>query len=159
MDTEPGINASANERLTGSDSQHAHRRSVRGSSIGWSRLSLAHENLFQIFRHLHPVDLLSLSRTTRCLRGVLLAKHARSVWRDSLTSVRVLPACPSDLSEPRYASLAFDDVCDVRAHDRSSHFPQCANPTVSSAQHLASRRPFGCVESNAANDVLTMSEF
>ncbi|KAF8907254.1 hypothetical protein CPB84DRAFT_1768713 [Gymnopilus junonius] len=69
--------------------------------------------LLQIFSHLHPMDVLSLSRTTKALRSILLARHARRVWRSNLASVRALPACPPDLTEPEYASLAFDNWCQV----------------------------------------------
>jgi len=67
--------------------------------------------LYEIFSHLHPIDVLSLSRTTKALRSILLARHARGVWSASLASVRALPACPPDLTEPQYASLAFDNWC------------------------------------------------
>lgn len=60
------------------------------------------------------MDVLSLSRTTRDLRKILLQRHARGVWRSSLVGIRGLPACPPDLNEIQYASLAFDNFCTVR---------------------------------------------
>lgn len=67
----------------------------------------------QIFGYLHPMDVLNLSRTTKPLRSILLGRHAGGVWRSALGSVRALPSCPSDMTEPEYASLAFDDWCQV----------------------------------------------
>ncbi|KAH9481744.1 hypothetical protein JR316_0006271, partial [Psilocybe cubensis] len=69
--------------------------------------------LYEIFGYLHPMDVLNLSRTTKSLRSVLLARHARGVWRSALGSVRALPSCPPDMTEPEYASLAFDDWCQL----------------------------------------------
>ncbi|KAF8183383.1 hypothetical protein BJ912DRAFT_549311 [Pholiota molesta] len=45
------------------------------------------------------------------MRDILHEKHARGVWRSSLASVRALPTCPPDMTEPQYARLAFDDYC------------------------------------------------
>ncbi|KAF7970227.1 hypothetical protein HWV62_24764 [Athelia sp. TMB] len=59
--------------------------------------------LYEIFGHLHPYDLLRVARTTKALRAILLRRSA------------------SDLTEPQYASLAFDSFC---------HF--CAAPSIHS---------------------------
>ena len=69
--------------------------------------------LLQIFGHLHPKDVLNISRSTKSLRSLLTERHARGVWRASLASVRALPACPCDMTEIQYASLAFDEWCTV----------------------------------------------
>ncbi|KAI1784150.1 hypothetical protein LXA43DRAFT_1101711 [Ganoderma leucocontextum] len=58
------------------------------------------------------LDLLHLSRVSTDFRAVLLAKQNKSVWvvaRNSLDPP--MPSCPDDLSEPKYASLAFDQFC------------------------------------------------
>ncbi|KJA16862.1 hypothetical protein HYPSUDRAFT_1105175 [Hypholoma sublateritium FD-334 SS-4] len=73
--------------------------------------SLPIDALYEIFGHLHPKDVLNLSRSTKGLRTLLTDGHARGVWRTSLASVRALPACPSDMTEIQYANLAFDDRC------------------------------------------------
>ncbi|KDR78817.1 hypothetical protein GALMADRAFT_224061 [Galerina marginata CBS 339.88] len=57
------------------------------------------------------MDVLNLSRTTKPLRAILLGSHARGVWRSALGGVRALPLCPPDLTEIKYASLAFDNWC------------------------------------------------
>ena len=42
-----------------------------------------------------------------------MSRSARSVWMKSFESVDGLPACPPDLSEPDYARLVFDNLCQV----------------------------------------------
>ncbi|KAI8989719.1 hypothetical protein BD414DRAFT_459791 [Trametes punicea] len=67
--------------------------------------------LFEIFGHLHPADLLHLSRTTKALRSVLMQRSAITIWRNARQNVEDLPDCPPDLSEPAYANLLFDQHC------------------------------------------------
>ncbi|PPQ95754.1 hypothetical protein CVT26_015880 [Gymnopilus dilepis] len=85
------------------------RQGVDGSLQMMTKLPV--DVLYEVFSHLHPMDVLSLSRTTKSLRSILLARHARGVWRSSLATVRALPPCPPDLTEAQYASLAFDNWC------------------------------------------------
>ncbi|KAG2017930.1 hypothetical protein CC2G_007390 [Coprinopsis cinerea AmutBmut pab1-1] len=66
----------------------------------------------KIFMHLGPMDLLNLSRTSRCLRALLLSREkTRSIWRSALGRIEGLPSCPSDLNEPQYTRLIFDESC------------------------------------------------
>ena len=76
-------------------------------------LSPAFDTVPQIFGHLHPHDLLRLSRATKALRDILLRRSAKSVWKEALAQVEGLPACPSDVTEPQWASLAFAPYCHV----------------------------------------------
>lgn len=69
--------------------------------------------LYEIFGHLRPYDLLRLARTTKALRDILMCRSAVSVWKDSRAKIIGMPECPDDLSEPQYASLAFDPFCHV----------------------------------------------
>ncbi|KAF9468003.1 hypothetical protein BDZ94DRAFT_1133081, partial [Collybia nuda] len=69
--------------------------------------------LFEIFGHLHPLDVLHLARTSRGLRTILMSRSSLSVWVSAFSNVRGLPFCPSDMSEPQYANLAFDEHCHV----------------------------------------------
>lgn len=69
--------------------------------------------LWQIFKYMTPYDLLRLSRATKGLRQVLLQKSSRFIWEAARSNLEGLPDKPSDLSEPRYASLVFDSHCDV----------------------------------------------
>lgn len=67
----------------------------------------------QIFTYLHPQDILSLSRSTHRLRQLLMTRDAKFVWKSALSNVHGFPFCPPDLSEPQFASLAFDEECHV----------------------------------------------
>ncbi|KIM79642.1 hypothetical protein PILCRDRAFT_823182 [Piloderma croceum F 1598] len=67
--------------------------------------------LFEIFGHLRPYDILRLAQTTKALRHILMRRSAVSVWKDARSNVEGLPDCPSDLTEPQYARLAFDPFC------------------------------------------------
>jgi hypothetical protein len=61
------------------------------------------------------MDVLSLARTTKYLRSTLMSRSSISVWKTSRANISGLPDCPTDLSEPQYANLAFDTSCHVRA--------------------------------------------
>jgi hypothetical protein len=67
----------------------------------------------QIFSHLHPFDILRLSRTTKMFRRMLLSVSSRSIWATALADVPDMPPCPDDLTEPQYTRLAFENVCHV----------------------------------------------
>ena len=62
------------------------------------------------------MDLLNLVRTTKDIRGILMRRTSKSVWKQAFTNVSPpgLPDCPSDLNEPQYAELAFGKTCTVR---------------------------------------------
>ncbi|KAJ7126990.1 hypothetical protein C8R44DRAFT_780134 [Mycena epipterygia] len=67
--------------------------------------------LFEIFGHLNPLDLLHLARTTKEIRGILMARSAAFIWKEARSHVEGLPDLPRDLSEPQYANLVFDCHC------------------------------------------------
>src|SRR5882762_4065449 len=69
--------------------------------------------LIQIFGHLLPLDILHLARATTDFRRVLLHKSSISVWKSVRANVPGFPECPSSMSEPAYANLAFDQHCHV----------------------------------------------
>ncbi|KAG2147181.1 hypothetical protein BD769DRAFT_1346451 [Suillus cothurnatus] len=69
--------------------------------------------LFEIFGFLKPLDLLSLARTSKAFRNLLMRKSNAFIWRASRSLIPNLPECPPDLSEPQYACLAFDPHCHV----------------------------------------------
>ena len=60
------------------------------------------------------MDLLNLARTGKHLRNTLMRRSGISVWKAVRATVKGLPECPSDLSEPQYANLMFDMFCHVR---------------------------------------------
>ncbi|KAK0233981.1 hypothetical protein IW262DRAFT_126179 [Armillaria fumosa] len=67
--------------------------------------------LFEIFSNLEPLDLLRLTRTTKDLRALLLRRSSSFVWKRARENVDGLPSLPEDLSEPKFAHLAFDKHC------------------------------------------------
>lgn len=67
--------------------------------------------MVQILGHCHPKDLISLSRTNRQFRNILLANSA--VWRRARERLDG-PDCPSYTSEREWAILLFVKVCEVR---------------------------------------------
>ncbi|KAF4613850.1 hypothetical protein D9613_007962 [Agrocybe pediades] len=71
--------------------------------------------IYEIFSHLHPMDLLTLSYTSRSLRNILLAPHARTaVWAVALNgSLYTPPPCPPDMHERQYTKLVFENWCQV----------------------------------------------
>ncbi|KAH7924491.1 hypothetical protein BV22DRAFT_1035091 [Leucogyrophana mollusca] len=85
--------------------------------------------LFEIFGHLRPIDLLHLARTTKEFRRVLLHRSAMSVWRSARENVPGLPDCPSFMSEPHFANLAFD-----------THCHECLSPHIRSVDWRIGRR-------------------
>ncbi|PIL30562.1 hypothetical protein GSI_07262 [Ganoderma sinense ZZ0214-1] len=88
-----------------------HRKTVEKTG---PFMSLPVDVFLEIATYCHPLDLLRLSRVSKKLRPVVFAKRNRSVWicaRNSLDPP--MPACPEDLSEPKYAFLVFDPVCMV----------------------------------------------
>ncbi|KAG8922686.1 hypothetical protein FRC02_011686 [Tulasnella sp. 418] len=62
--------------------------------------------------HLHPLDLLHLAWAAKPLRGILMSKDAKAIWRTARENqVPDLPDCPDCLTEPQYAALVFTTVC------------------------------------------------
>ncbi|KAJ3984916.1 hypothetical protein F5890DRAFT_1513663 [Lentinula detonsa] len=73
--------------------------------------SLNLDILLEIFSHLFPIDLLHLARTTKALRNLLMRRNTSTVWKYAFTQIQGLPECPSDVSFPAWAHLAFEPVC------------------------------------------------
>ncbi|TRM55853.1 hypothetical protein BD626DRAFT_521802 [Schizophyllum amplum] len=67
--------------------------------------------MYEIFSHLQPAQLLSVSRTNKTLRDALMRKSARWIWRASFRNDEDIPPVPADLNEPQYARLLFDKSC------------------------------------------------
>ncbi|KAF9559585.1 hypothetical protein CPC08DRAFT_708759 [Agrocybe pediades] len=76
-------------------------------------LEMPMDILVEIFGHLDPLALIHLTWTTKGFRILLLSKNAdsRAIWKASIANVPGLPPCPGDLSEPKYAYLAFVNIC------------------------------------------------
>ncbi|KIK59089.1 hypothetical protein GYMLUDRAFT_44820 [Collybiopsis luxurians FD-317 M1] len=72
--------------------------------------------ILEIFCYLDPGDLLRLARTTKDLRGILMSKSSKNIWRTARKSVEGLPSLPDDLNEPQYAHLLYESYCHVCGH-------------------------------------------
>ncbi|KAG9042236.1 hypothetical protein FS837_011110 [Tulasnella sp. UAMH 9824] len=70
--------------------------------------------IYEIFGHLHPLDLLQVARTSRLLRSHLMSKRSISVWKTAREAVLPsVPDCPKDQSEPQWAMLLFTHDCTI----------------------------------------------
>ncbi|KAI9570860.1 hypothetical protein HD554DRAFT_2312480 [Boletus coccyginus] len=68
--------------------------------------------LFLLAAYVHPLDLLSLARTCKSLRELLMDKASAFVWKTARRGqVQGLPDCPADMTEPEYANLVFYSRC------------------------------------------------
>ncbi|KAF8997044.1 hypothetical protein BDQ17DRAFT_1363624, partial [Cyathus striatus] len=45
--------------------------------------------------------------------GIILSRSSRGSWVQALKNINGLPDCPDDMSEPTYASLLFENICDI----------------------------------------------
>jgi hypothetical protein len=80
----------------------------------WSRRYIpdADAALLQITAHLDPLDILHLSRISKHFRSTFGSKNSRHIWIAARRNV-AMPGCPLDLTEPQYASLMFEQTCQV----------------------------------------------
>ncbi|KIY63687.1 hypothetical protein CYLTODRAFT_339652, partial [Cylindrobasidium torrendii FP15055 ss-10] len=70
----------------------------------------------QILGNVEPIDLIHISRTTKTLRKVLLAKSARFIWLESFANIEFYRRKFTSLdhiSEPRLAAVLFETRCNV----------------------------------------------
>ncbi|KAG8872588.1 hypothetical protein FRB97_007497 [Tulasnella sp. 331] len=58
----------------------------------------------EVCSHLRPLDLLHLARANKRLRQLLTSQDSSPLWRRARSSIKDLPDCPSDLSEPKMCS-------------------------------------------------------
>ncbi|KAF8607777.1 hypothetical protein BDV93DRAFT_603554 [Ceratobasidium sp. AG-I] len=67
----------------------------------------------EIMSHLEPIDLISIARTTRRFRTLLMQRSAKHIWHAAERNIPGLPHCPEHLSEPAYAALVFVKHCSM----------------------------------------------
>ncbi|KAG8908297.1 hypothetical protein FRB99_007831 [Tulasnella sp. 403] len=67
----------------------------------------------EVCGYLKPIDLLHLARSSKRLREILMSKESKPLWCRSRSLLNALPDCPEDLSEPAYASLMFENGCQM----------------------------------------------
>lgn len=97
----------------------SHKPRARGRLAALPQMPL--DILFEIFRSMHPRDLLHVSRTTKVLRAVLMNKSSIWIWKDSYAAASDLPPIAEGMTVPQFVSLAYDRIC---------HF--CSTPGVTS---------------------------
>ncbi|KAI0310926.1 hypothetical protein OF83DRAFT_1295639 [Amylostereum chailletii] len=94
-------------KRTKSSEDHAIKKPRRRQGC-LSRLpSMPLDMLFEIFRCLHPSDLLQLARVSKPFRQILMSEKRASLWRDSYVFTDGAPLCPEGMSEPAWAHLLF----------------------------------------------------
>ena len=72
--------------------------------------------IFQIFSYLHPIDLYHLGLTNKATRNIIMANHGVSLWTTVFRNDPTFPACPPDLTEPRWTALLFGpNICGVNS--------------------------------------------
>ncbi|KAH8115066.1 hypothetical protein DFH11DRAFT_143810 [Phellopilus nigrolimitatus] len=86
---------------------HNCRRKLRRLAM---MMSMPIDVFCEIALYLGPHDLLSMARTSKALRNLLMTKDSKPIWRAAEDSVG-LPECPLDLSSPQYASFIYDTYC------------------------------------------------
>ncbi|KAF7374998.1 hypothetical protein MSAN_00385900 [Mycena sanguinolenta] len=102
----------------------------------------------EIFGHLNPLDLLSLARTTKEIRGILMSRSSAFIWKESRSHVEGLPDLPRDLCEPQYANLCF-----------STHCHQClATPVLTIIWSARLRLCKKCIEAHFGNSDRILDE-
>ncbi|KAH9920182.1 hypothetical protein B0H21DRAFT_767726 [Amylocystis lapponica] len=92
-----------NARATGSTKQQAGRPA--------NMPDMPMDVLLEIFGYLHPRDLLNLARTNKGFRRYLMSRSSAFLWKAARKCIDGFPDCPSYLSEPAYANLAFFSHC------------------------------------------------
>ncbi|KAJ7616578.1 hypothetical protein FB45DRAFT_1034899 [Roridomyces roridus] len=73
--------------------------------------------ILEVLSHLHPLDLLSVSSTSRTFRDLLLSPTGDTIWRNSFsddgTDRLVPPPPPKSMSPGRWAALIYGhNICD-----------------------------------------------
>ncbi|KJA22478.1 hypothetical protein HYPSUDRAFT_139140 [Hypholoma sublateritium FD-334 SS-4] len=119
--------------LEDKDATRPVKKAKRKRGILRQLMEMPIDILFEIFGHLKPLDLVHMARTTKELRALLMSRSSISVWRTARSSIPGLPDCPNDLSEPRYATLAFGKSCSVGLISISNSVGMCIYISLSSS--------------------------
>ncbi|KAJ1302419.1 hypothetical protein OPQ81_002737 [Rhizoctonia solani] len=71
------------------------------------------EVFMEIAPYVNPGDLITLIRTNKFFRAMLLNRSAAPIWQCTLNNVLALPPCPTGMVEPQYAALIFSKNCTI----------------------------------------------
>lgn len=95
-----------------------------------------------IFMFLQPRDLIHLSRTSKDIHALLMAKSSSMTWKAARGNLEIqgLPECPQDMNEAQYANLIFSRHCHVRS--RSSHLIKVSFFQISSLLFQHCLKPY-----------------
>ncbi|KAH9833534.1 uncharacterized protein C8Q71DRAFT_773902 [Rhodofomes roseus] len=74
-------------------------------------LNMPMDVIAEILSQCHPRELLTLARTTKWFRSLLMRRNSAYLWREALRTVQGLPPCPPELAEPAWVALAFSPYC------------------------------------------------
>ncbi|KAK7677274.1 hypothetical protein QCA50_019775 [Cerrena zonata] len=77
---------------------------------------------FEITSWLHPLDLLRLSRVSKYFREMFMSKSSKALWIRARRQFNGMPDCPDSISEPQYAALVFENVCQACGVSRAPKF-------------------------------------
>ena len=81
-------------------------------NVGFSYLVVYRKVLYR----LRPLDLLRVSRINKAFRDFLMRRSSMHVWMEARKNILGLPEPFPGMSEPAYASLCFDSLCQVGKH-------------------------------------------
>ncbi|CAE6454578.1 unnamed protein product [Rhizoctonia solani] len=103
------------QRATKSSTKDVVRKKhVRGKLGGLAGLVNMPMDIFtEISSHLLPGDIVSLARSNKFFRNLLMHRSAMHIWHGAMKNVQGLPACPPGMSEPHYLSLLFSKTCSM----------------------------------------------
>ncbi|KAI0329682.1 hypothetical protein GY45DRAFT_1324645 [Cubamyces sp. BRFM 1775] len=117
------LQAQCSTTSTATIAQNKPRRAVRGRRGGLKDLpKMPLDIIMEIVVHLHPRDLLNLSRTTKEWRAFLMDRRRHALWKAArMRQEPVLPDILPSLSEPAYANLIFFNNCSSCGRPKASN--------------------------------------
>ena len=86
--------------------------------VAWPSLTVPPPPLLQIFCYPQPLYLLRISRTNKAFHDFLTRRNSAYVWQAARKNVVGLPEPFPGMSEPAYARLCFDSLCQVHEYSR-----------------------------------------
>ncbi|CUA70030.1 hypothetical protein RSOLAG22IIIB_08872 [Rhizoctonia solani] len=63
--------------------------------------------------YLSPSDIISLARTNKSLRRLIMNQSSTSIWLQSMKNVQGIPPCPAEVSVPYYMAFLFMNECSL----------------------------------------------
>lgn len=103
------------QRVTTNSTQViVRKKQVRGKQGRLAGLVGVPIDIFtEVASYLLPGDVISLSRSNKFFRHMLMHRSAIHIWHGVMKNVTGLPACPTGISEPHYLALLFSKTCSM----------------------------------------------